>query len=175
MEAERDEERSYKKYREVLRNSALRVALEVGVEPDLRRAEAFAESLPTWPAFSDTRSSLAKLKSKGYELFILSNVDRDLLEGTIKNSRLEVDGYVTAEDTHSYKPGSEHWRTFMQRSGAERGEILHVAQSIFHDILPTQKLGIASAWVNRYDEPLPPGAQPTYIADGLRTLARILP
>jgi len=175
LEAEKEEERNYKKYREVLRNAALRVSLKAGVEPDVRRAEAFAESVPSWPAFPDTKSALAKLRARGYRVYILSNVDRDLLEGTIRNSELEVDGYVTAEDTHSYKPAKEHWRTFMRRSGADRREILHVAQSIFHDILPTQEMGIASAWVNRYDEPLPPGAQPSYIADGLRALSRLLP
>jgi 2-haloacid dehalogenase len=130
LDAEKEEEKSYKKYREVLRNAALRVSLKAGVEPDLRKAEAFAESVPSWPVFHDARSSLARLRAMGYRVYILSNVDRDLLEGTIRNSQLEVDGYVTAEDTHSYKPAPEHWKTFMRRTGADRKEILHVGQQI---------------------------------------------
>lgn len=158
----------------MLRNAAIRVALGSGIELDPKKAEAFAESVPTWPPFADTKSSLALLASKGYELHILSNVDNELLEGTIRNTGLKVDGYVTAEDARSYKPAHGHWETFMSRSGAKREEILHVAQSIYHDILPTQEMGIASAWVNRYDDPLPSEVQPSYIASGLRELAQVL-
>jgi len=175
VNAEKEEERSYKRYRDVLRNAALKVALRAGVELSEEMAEAFADSLPSWRAFPDTQPSLAELKSKGYELHILSNVDRDLLEETIRNSRLELDGYVTADDTHSYKPSPGHWETFIRRSGAKREEILHVAQSVFHDIMPTQKMGISSAWVNRYRERLPPEAQPSFIVSGLKDLVRLLP
>jgi len=146
----------------------------MGIQLDPAGSMAFAASVPSWPLFPDTLSSLAELRSKGYKLHILSNVDRDLLEGTIRNSGIAVDGYVTAEDTRSYKPAPGHWEAFMRRSGAKRDEILHVAQSIFHDILPTQSLGIASAWVNRYDGPLPSDAHPSYIVDGLKSLAQVL-
>jgi len=175
LEAEKEEERSYKKYRQVLRNAALQVASRAGVDLGEEEAEAFADSLPSWPAFSDARPSLDELRSRGYELYVLSNVDRDLLEETIRRSRLELDGYVTADDTGSYKPAPGHWETFMKRSGAEREGILHVAQSVFHDIMPAQKMGISSAWVNRYHERLPPGAQPSFIVGGLEDLLPLLP
>jgi 2-haloalkanoic acid dehalogenase type II len=175
IEAEKREELAYKKYRKVLGDAATKVAAGLGVALGPKKAEEFAASVPAWPSFADTRESLAELKEKGYGLYILSNVDRDLLEETVRRHSLAVDGWVTAEDTRSYKPSPEHWKAFMRSHGAERAEILHVAQSLFHDIAPTQGMGIASAWINRYGERLPPGLRPEYIADGLKPLADLLP
>jgi len=172
--AEKEEEKSYKKYREVLRNSALRLR-PTHSAADLSAAEAFANSVPSWPAFPDTRRALRALGKSGYARYILSNVDTDLLEGTIRNNGLEVEGYVTAEEVGSYKPNPGHWLRFMRKTGTKKRDILHVAQSIYHDILPTQEMGIASAWVNRYREPLPANAHPAYIVDSLESLVKLLP
>ena len=174
LAAEKVEEGKYKTYREVLRDSALRVAEGYGANMAIEKAEGFAASVPNWPAFPDSSEGLKSLGRMGLKRFILSNVDTDLLQGTIRNSGFEVDGYVTAEQIHSYKPATGHWTAFMERTGANKEEVLHVAQSLYHDIIPTQGLGIASAWVNRYREPLPPEARPAYIADSLASLVGLL-
>ena len=171
---EKKEEESYKKYREVLRNTAVRLAKSAHLEADQSAADEFANSVPSWPAFPDTRKALRELGKMGFARYILSNVDTDLLEGTIRNSGLEVDGFVTAEQVGSYKPSRGHWVAFMRKTGARKREVLHVAQSLYHDILPTQEMGIASAWVNRYREPLPESAHPAYIVDSLESLTNLL-
>lgn len=171
---ERREESVYKKYREVLRRSALAMSKELGVAADDEAARRFAASVPMWPAFPDTVEFLREMGSRGFKRYILSNVDNDLLEGTIGSSGLEVDGFVTAEEVGSYKPKTRHWVEFLRRTGAKKDEVLHVAQSIYHDIVPTRRLGIASAWVNRYGERLPPGASPSMISDSLASLSELL-
>lgn len=168
LEAKR--EGSYSPYRDVLRETAIAVAAELGRELSEKAAEAFALSVPSWPPFGDTRGALKRFEELGIKRFILSNVDTDLLEETIRRNRLEVDGYVTAEQVHSYKPAPAHWEEFLRRTGARKAEVLHVAQSAFHDILTAGRLGFATAWVNRYGEALPRGASPTFIADSLRSL-----
>jgi 2-haloacid dehalogenase len=173
-EAERKEEATYKKYREVLRRSVLSMSGKLGVEVRDEAAREFAGSVPRWPAFPDTASFLHEMGSRGYKRYILSNVDNDLLADTIRDHRLEIDGYVTAEQVESYKPAQGHWLEFLRRTGAGKSDLLHVAQSVYHDIIPTQRLGIPSAWVNRYREPLPQGAAPTYISDSLGALAAVL-
>jgi 2-haloacid dehalogenase len=174
VDAERKEESGYKRYREVLRDTAVSLSEALGRKVDVASAEVFASSVPEWPAFPDTGRFLREVGSRGYKRYILSNVDNDLLEQTIERNHLEVDGYVTAEEIRSYKPKPGHWMEFMARTGARREEILHVAQSLFHDVVPAQRLGIESAWVNRYAEPLPAGASPTMIADDLSALSGIL-
>lgn len=168
------EEESYRKYREVLARAAFRLSERFGVRLSQSAAARFADSVPDWPAFPDTRETLRELGRKGFRLYILSNVDTDILLGTMRNNGLEVDGYVTAEEVGSYKPRAAHWTRFLAKTGARMEEMLHVAQSIYHDIVPTQRMGISSAWVNRYREPLPAEAQPSYIVDGLSGLSEIL-
>jgi 2-haloacid dehalogenase len=174
VNAEKAEESTYKKYREVLRSTAMSMSGALGVEVSDVSARNFAASVPAWPAFEDTAEFLHEMGQRGYKRYILSNVDNDLLEGTIKKNHLEVDGYVTAEEVGSYKPNERHWIEFIRRTGTNRGQVLHVANSVFHDIVPTQHLGIDSAWINRYSERLPPEASPLIISDNLERLASML-
>lgn len=171
LAAERKEEATYKKYREVLRSTVMSMSGALGVDVSDEAARRFAASVPRWPAFQDTVKFLHEMGSRGYKRYILSNVDDDLLEGTIERNRLEIDGIVTAEGVGSYKPSPGHWLEFLRRTGANKDEVLHVAQSVFHDIIPTQRLGINSAWVNRYHERLPRDAAPSIMADSLGSLA----
>jgi 2-haloacid dehalogenase len=171
--AEQREERTYKRYRSVLRDAAIAMSEALGRRVTVEAAEEFASSVPMWPAFPDTARFLREMGSRGHLRYILSNVDDDLLEETIRRHGLEVDGYVTAEEVRSYKPDPGHWREFMAKTGALEGEVLHVAQSAFHDIIPAERLGIESAWVNRYGERLPPAA-PSFIADSLEGLSEAI-
>lgn len=174
MSAEKEEEGTYRKYREVLSRTAMRLSRSIGFEASERAAEAFAGSVPSWPAFPDTKRALRELGRKGYAKYILSNVDTDLLEGTIRKNGLEVDGFVTAEEVGSYKPNRGHWVRFMEKTGARKEDVLHVAQSVYYDVLPTQEMQIECAWVNRYGEPLQVSARPAYIVDSLESLVELL-
>ena len=174
VEAEKAQEATYKKYREVLRETVVSMSGTLGVTVTDAAAREFASSVPRWPAFADTAEFLREMGSKGFKRYILSNVDNDLLEETIRKNGLEVDGCVTAEEVGSYKPNPGHWKAFMLRTGAKREEVLHVAQSVFHDIIPTQQMKISGAWVNRYHEGLPPDAFPLLISDSLKSLSELL-
>lgn len=173
-ESERVEEAGYAPYREVLAFSAMRTAERLGVKLPALEAEKFAESLPRWPAFPDTVEVLHELGQRRVGRFILSNVDRGLLQGTIRRNHLEVDGFVTAEDVRSYKPAPSHWLTFLRDHPIDRANVLHVAQSLFHDIVPAQRLGLRTVWVNRYDDPQPPDIRPTYTIRNLRELLGLI-
>lgn len=172
--AEKQQENSYKKYRDVLSDTAAVLAHRLGKAMGEKKALEFAASVPEWPAFPDSASSLHRLGEMGFRRFILSNVDTDLLQETISRNGFEVDGFVTAEEVRSYKPAHVHWKEFMHRTGARKGEILHIAQSVYHDIIPAQELGISSAWVNRYGEPFPRGVDPEYVVDGVNSLVDLL-
>ena len=172
--AEKRQENEYKSYREVLASTAGDLAAGLRMKADTKALAKFASSAPDWPAFPDTAEALRDLGKKGYKRYILSNVDTDLLRGTIAHSRLSVDGFVTAEECKSYKPAFGHWMRFMEKTGAKKEDILHVAQSVYHDIIPTRKLGISSAWVNRYAQALPLDVGPLYICDSLASLVSIL-
>ena len=171
---EAEEEGEYKSYRDVLRDTAMKVANNLGVPIPRDAAARFAASVPTWSPFPDTVETMKELGRRGYKRVILSNIDRDILKATIAQAGLEVDGFITAEDVGSYKPSVGHWKKFFDAYGASKADTLHVAQSIYHDIIPCSKLGIESAWINRYSEPKPANVNPSYTFPDLKTLLGLL-
>ena len=164
VEAER-----YRSYREILRETALRVAGVLGWPLDAERADFLGDSLQSWQPFSDTNPSLERLVAAGYRLGILSNIDDDLLAATREHFTVDFDLIVTAQQVRSYKPGHAHFLTAREHIGASRW--LHAAESNFHDIVPTNVLGIDNAWINRLGQSPLPGGVPTLAFDDLAGLA----
>lgn len=174
VKLEAEEEGEYKSYREVLRDTAIKVADHLRISIAEKDAKEFAASVPSWPPFSDTVETLTELGRRGYKRVILSNIDRDILRETILRNNLDVDGYITAEDVGSYKPSLRHWNRFFELYETRREATLHVAQSIYHDIIPSSRLGISNAWINRYSEANPSGISPSYVFGGLKDLLNLL-
>src|SRR5207247_6990719 len=75
---EAEEESGSRPYKEVLKNTALRIASHFGTSVPEEQAEEFAKSVPYWTPFSDTTETLQELGRRGYNRVILSNVDREL-------------------------------------------------------------------------------------------------
>jgi 2-haloalkanoic acid dehalogenase type II len=141
----------YRKYREVLALAASEAARRLGRSIPEKLSNLLAEHLPSWGPFPDTNPALERLSTEG-TLGILSNVDEDLLAGTLKHFTVPFDLVVTAERVRSYKPGTEHFEEARRIIGADRGW-LHVAASLYHDVEPASRLGIKTVWVNRKNSP----------------------
>jgi len=115
-------------------------------------ANIFGASVPDWPAFPDSVDALLYLK-RHYKLIVLSNVDR--ISFRASNSRLQVafDAVYTAQDIESYKPALRNFEYMLRRLrddfGVEKSDILHAAQSLYHDHVPAKQLGLASEWIDR--------------------------
>ena len=124
------------------------IAGDLGLSLTDEETSALPESVGDWPAFDDTRESLAGLAER-YPLVILSNVDDDLFERTRAVLGMDFSEVVTAEQVRSYKPGHAHFETALRRLGIEAGGMLHVAQSRYHDHVPARQLGFTTVWVNR--------------------------
>jgi 2-haloacid dehalogenase len=133
------------------RQEALRrAAAEGGVTLPPGSDRVLPDSLPDWPVFPDVGPALSRLRDDGWKLAILSNIDRDLFEGTRRHLPVPIDGVVTAEDVGSYKPAHGHFLRFRE---VFRPEVqVHVAQSWFHDIVPARALEIPAIWINRLGE-----------------------
>jgi len=132
----------------VHRGLAVHFDLETTAELDA----AFANSLPHWPAFPDTAEALRYLK-KRYRLVILSNVHRAGFEASNRKLGVEFDAIYTAEDIGSYKPSSANFEYLLEHLERDFGlvpkDVLHTAQSLFHDHVPARAFGLSNAWVDR--------------------------
>ncbi len=138
----------YLSYREVLESVVRAFGKRLGFEPSPPEMRSLSESVPSWPPFADTAASLQRLK-KRYKLVIISNIDNDLFAETRKLLGVEFDAVITAEQARSYKPSLRNFELALQTLGIPREQLLHAAQSIYHDVVPARLLGIATVWVNR--------------------------
>ena len=118
--------------------------------------------MPDWPAFPDSADALARLRNH-YRLIVLSNVHRDGFAGSNRWLHGDFAAVITAEDVGAYKPADNHFRALdrtLSELGLERSELLHVAQSLFHDHVPAKREGLSSVWINRRHDRAGWGATP---------------
>ncbi|MCH8686126.1 haloacid dehalogenase type II [Pedomonas mirosovicensis] len=138
-------------YRQVVAEVYRQMARELDVASDDAAAVRFADSIANWPPFPDTIAALRKLKSR-FQLFILSNVDEASILGSLKLLAVPFDGVFTAEQIGSYKPNPRNF-DFLLAQMAARGitpqQIVHVAQSLYHDHGPAQAAGLKTVWIDR--------------------------
>jgi len=137
----------FKPYREVLAAVVDRFAERFGFAATARDRGLLAASLGDWPVFPDTRAALESLAAH-YRLAVLSNIDDDLFADTARHLGVEFEAVITAQQVGSYKPAPGHFHAALKRL-APREALLHVAQSLFHDVAVARSLGIATVWVNR--------------------------
>jgi len=146
-------------YRDVLCAVLDGVGDELGFAPSPDEQATFAASVATWPPFADTRAALAKLAER-YDLIVLSNVDADLFEGSERQLGVPFRHVYTADKIGSYKPSPRNFEYLVEHAGVAPGELLHVAQSLFHDIGPARSAGLATVWVHRRGDRVGGGATP---------------
>src|SRR6266403_1809695 len=138
----------YQSYRNVLESVVRRFGERCGFQPSPAQLRSLHESVPAWPPFPDTGAALQKLQQR-YQLAVISNIDDDLFAETRKHLGVDFAVVVTAQQARSYKPSLNNFRLALQKLGIERSHLLHVGQSIYHDVIPAHSLGISPAWVNR--------------------------
>jgi 2-haloacid dehalogenase len=142
------EQGEFHPYREVLQSVVRRFGAELGFAPTPEQVRSLPESLATWKPWPDTVDALRRLKSR-FRLAVVSNVDDDLFATTRPQLEVDFDEVITAEQAHAYKPSLKMFELALSRINAPAHRILHVAQSVYHDVVPAQSLGLATVWVDR--------------------------
>jgi 2-haloacid dehalogenase len=159
-----------KPYRDLLAVVHKRLGEEWGGETDWDESVTYGRSVPDWPAFPDTAGALRYLKQH-YKLVILSNVDNESFSASNRKLGVAFDAIYTAEDIGSYKPSPRNFEYMLEKLaglGIGKGDILHVAESMFHDHKPANDCGLASCWIHRrhdregFGATMNPGATPHY-------------
>ena len=139
-------------YPEVLKRIHNRFALSRDLVTNKKLDTSFGASVGGWPAFPDSMEALADLK-KRYSLAILSNVDDVGFAASNEHLGVEFDAIYTAQKIGTYKPNVRNFEFLFTQLFAEHGisreRILHVAQSLYHDIQPAKMLGMDCVWIDR--------------------------
>ena len=123
--------------------------LDVPVSDD--DARGFGNSVGSWPAFDDSTPALRAL-SERFKLIILSNVDRSSFARSNERLGVKFDAVITAEDVGTYKPSTKNFDTLLATvdgMGVPKHALLHVGESIYHDIEPAARDRIDVVWIDR--------------------------
>jgi 2-haloacid dehalogenase len=173
-ELEPKEQNPYRRYREVLANVVRGFGERLGFQASNTEAESLPESLKDWQPFSDTRAALERLKTK-YKLAIISNTDDELFAATALHLQVKFDEVITAEQAKAYKPSAAPFLLALQRLGEPSEKVLHVGQSVHHDVLPAKSLGMATVLVYRrgFGATRPTEGEPDLRVPDLETLALV--
>ena len=146
----------------VLAEALRRIGADLNVDVSDAESSEFGDSVGSWPAFADSAAALRRLRQR-YRLIILSNVDRESFARSNRRLGVTFDLILTAEDIGSYKPNPANFERLLAEIGplgVARGELLHVAQSLFHDHGPAQRIGLPTVWIDRYGTQAGTGASP---------------
>jgi len=170
------EQGEFLRYRDVLQSVVRGFGEHLEFVPTDAEVRSLPDSLANWPPFPDTVEALRKLKSR-YQLAVISNVDDDLFAATAPKLGVAFNHVITAQQVGCYKPCMRIFKLAEERTGVSRDQWLHIGQSIYHDVIPAQSLGIATVWVNRPSPRPDAGAakaaagKPDLEVPDLRTLA----
>jgi 2-haloacid dehalogenase len=140
-----------KVYSDLLATVYRRLSEEWGKPASWEACHAYGNSVKDWPAFPDSADALAYLKQH-YKLVILSNVDNRSFAASNERLKVEFDAIYTAEDVGSYKPANANFDYMLDKLaslGLGKGDILHTAESMFHDHGPANRYGLANCWIYR--------------------------
>ena len=149
----------YRPYRDVLTTVLHGMGERLGFQPTALEAAHFADAVGAWPPFADTPIALQALK-RTFKLAIISNVDDDLFARTQQHLGVDFNWVITAQQVGSYKPSLHNFHQALARIGLPPAQVLHVAQSLFHDHVPAKQIGLDTVWVNRRRNKTGAGATP---------------
>lgn len=168
----------YCSYREVLQSVIRAFGKHLSFTATTEQVDSLSSSVPHWRPWPDTVPALKKLGTR-YGLAIISNIDDDLFATTRPNLHSDFQSVTTAQQARCYKPSLEIFRMALDKVGVPISGVLHVGQSVYHDVLPAQSLGLATVWVNRPSRRLGVGAvrkaegQPDLEVPDMATLANL--
>lgn len=145
----------YSKDADLFPDNLVRVYLEIapklGLPTERKYGERLRDSAGNWRAFEDSTEALARL-AKNYRLVAMTNARRWAFDFFAKELGDPFYAAFTADDTSTEKPDPAFFQRvfdFIGSEGNSKDDVLHVAQSQYHDIGISRKLGLTNCWIER--------------------------
>ena len=127
------------------------LAPQFGLPMDQAIADGFRASVKDWPAFPDSVEALRRLKGR-CKLVAMTNAQRWALEHFARTLGSPFTDGVTVDEAGCEKPDPRFFAFTLgrlSRDGHGLHDILHVAQSQYHDIGVARQLGYTVCWIER--------------------------
>jgi putative hydrolase of the HAD superfamily len=129
----------------------LAIAPKLSLPAERAHGEKLRDDARRWKAFPDSARALARL-GKRYRLIAMTNARRWAFDHFAKELGNPFYASFTADDTGTEKPDPAFFQkvfAFVESEGHSKDDILHVAQSQYHDIGISRRLGMTNCWIER--------------------------
>ncbi|NKE35087.1 haloacid dehalogenase type II [Natronococcus sp. JC468] len=167
---------AYETFYEVNRD-ALEYALAAhGVDCDPEEREEILSAYHDLRVFDDVRESVERLRTAGYDCYVLSNGNPEMLESMIESAGIGdlLEDAISAHELETFKPAPELYRHAAGRTGTPIDGIVHVS-ALWFDVQGAVHAGMGGAWLDRKGYPEEPfGPDPDVVVEGLDELADTL-
>ncbi|WP_428030011.1 HAD-IA family hydrolase [Ancylobacter sp.] len=147
----RGRDKNYGRSSFAMKDVYLSLAKECGFKSDDATADAFQLAVLRWPAFADSVEALRRLR-KNFRLVAMTNADRTAFSAYSATLHNPFHDSVTCDETGCAKPDPRFFafnRGRQSALGFQQSEILHVAQSQYHDIGVAMAEGYTTCWIER--------------------------
>ncbi len=127
------------------------IAPKLGLPRGESHARRLRDAVQDWRPFPDSGEALARL-AKHYKLIAMTNAQRWAFEHFARALGNPFHAGFTVDDTGTEKPDPAFFEqvfAFVEKEGGSRDQILHVAQSQYHDIGISRRLGLTNCWIQR--------------------------
>ncbi|SIS01298.1 haloacid dehalogenase type II [Natronorubrum thiooxidans] len=116
-------------------------------------SETIEEILATYhdlDPFEDVRSGLEAITEAGYDVFVVSNGNPEMLESMVETAALEsiLAGTISADEIQTFKPDSEIYQYAAEQTGTPLESIAHAAGPTF-DVQGAMHAGMQGVWIDR--------------------------
>ncbi|MFC7131204.1 haloacid dehalogenase type II [Haloferax chudinovii] len=104
--------------------------------------------------FDDVRDGIERLRDGGYECYVVSNGNPEMLDSMVEHADIGdvITDTISADEVRTFKPDAELYRHAAARTGTPIDEIAHVTAGWF-DIMGAQHAGMQGVWVDRKGSP----------------------
>lgn len=123
--------------------------MELGTNVFTSNYEKVIETHKNFIPFPDVLPALHKLKEKGYELAIMSNSTKQIMNWHLNTLDNVFDHSLVAEETKCYKSVLSFFKIAEETFKLHNKEHCHIAKGYWWDIVPAKKMNWNKIWMNR--------------------------
>jgi len=161
-------------YREIGERAVSHVMDRSGIPYTTNEVRWLVGEIETLKPFPDVVEALERLRAADYQLAIISNGDRDMLEAARPYIGFKFDKIISVEEAGYFKP---HWKAYAKAAEIlteDPASILFVANHTF-DCIGAKSFGMPTAFIDRRRRPFGhEPQQPDLIVANFKELADAL-
>ncbi|MFW6318481.1 MAG: haloacid dehalogenase type II [Halorubrum sp.] len=126
--------------------------------------------------FDDVTDGIGRVVDAGYEVYIVSNGNPEMLDHLVEAADLGglVTDTISADEIETYKPDPAIYRHAADRVDTPIEDVLHVSGGGMRDVWGAKHAGMQAAWLNRPEQNAPReylGRDPDVVLESFHDLA----